>query len=134
MREAFIMAPGDAPDYVTDRGALWNSVEDMEKAVEFYYGPLNMTLFIESVLEGPETNRALCLPEDCRTRSVIVQGDHEYGKIALAVPMNYEVPNLVPDAVPSMKYIWPACGVPTTRSKLTVSPVASGTEGLSDHR
>ena len=31
---------------------------------------------------------------------VIVQGAHEYGKIALAVPLNYEVPNLVPDAVP----------------------------------
>ena len=72
----------------------------MEKALEFYYGPLNMTLFIESVLEGAETNKALCLPEHCQTRSVIVQGDHEYGKIALATPMNYEVPNLVPDAVP----------------------------------
>ncbi|MGI9343384.1 MAG: VOC family protein [Gammaproteobacteria bacterium] len=77
-----------------------HSVFDMDKALEFYYGPLHMTLFIESVLEGAETNRALCLPEDCRTRSVIVQGDHEYGKIALAVPMNYEVPNLVPAAVP----------------------------------
>lgn len=75
-------------------------VLDMEKALAFYYGPLNMSLFIESVLEGPETNRALCLPEECRTRSVIVQGDHEYGKIALATPMNYEVPDLVPDAVP----------------------------------
>jgi len=40
------------------------------------------------------------LPEECRTRSVIVQGDHVYGKIALATPMNYEVEDLVPDAVP----------------------------------
>jgi hypothetical protein len=72
----------------------------MEKALAFYYGPLHMSLFIESVLQGAETNRALCLPEDSRTRSVIVQGDHEYGKIALATPMNYEVPNLVPNAVP----------------------------------
>lgn len=77
-----------------------HSVDDMEKALAFYYGPLHMSLFIESVLQGAETNRALCLPEDAQTRSVIVQGEHEYGKIALAVPMNYEVPNLVPDAVP----------------------------------
>ena len=83
-----------------------HSVLDMEKALAFYYGPLNMTLFIESVLEGPETNRALCLAEDSRTRSVIVQGDHEYGKIALAVPLNYEVPNLVPDAAaPNIGYL-----------------------------
>jgi catechol 2,3-dioxygenase-like lactoylglutathione lyase family enzyme len=77
-----------------------HSVLDMEKALAFYYGPLHMTLFIESILQGPETNRALCLPPESKTRSVIVQGDHEYGKIALAVPLNYEVPNLVPDAVP----------------------------------
>jgi catechol 2,3-dioxygenase-like lactoylglutathione lyase family enzyme len=77
-----------------------HSVFDMEKALEFYYGPLHMTLFIESVLEGAETNKALCLSEDSRTRSVLVQGEHEYGKIALAVPLNYEVPNLVPDAAP----------------------------------
>ena len=43
--------------------------------------------------------RCAC-PSTAKTRSVIVQGDHEYGKIALATPMNYEVPNLVPDAVP----------------------------------
>jgi catechol 2,3-dioxygenase-like lactoylglutathione lyase family enzyme len=77
-----------------------HSVFDMEKALAFYYGPLHMTLFIESVLEGAETNRALCLSEDSRTRSVIVQGDHEYGKIALAVPLNYEVPDLTSAAVP----------------------------------
>lgn len=77
-----------------------HSVLDMEKALAFYYGPLRMTLFIESILQGAETNRALSLPEDAKTRSVLVQGDHEYGKIALATPINYEVPNLVPDAVP----------------------------------
>lgn len=77
-----------------------HSVEDMEKALAFYYGPLHMKLFIESVLEGEETNRALNLPVESKTRSVLVQGSHEYGKIALAAPMNYEAPNLVPNAVP----------------------------------
>ena len=83
-----------------------HSVIDMEKALAFYYGPLHMKLFLESVLEGAETNRALNLPEESRTRSVLVQGDHEYGKIALAAPINYEVPNLVPDAVaPNIGYL-----------------------------
>lgn len=77
-----------------------HSVTDMDKALAFYYGPLHNSLFIESVLKGPVTNRALSLPEHAETRSVIVMGAHEYGKIALAVPLNYEVPNLVPNAVP----------------------------------
>ncbi len=96
----FIGEYGRTPKGYTSVVTTAHGVRDMEKAVEFYYGPLNMTLFIESVLEGPETNRALCLPEHCRTQSVIVQGSHEYGKIALATPMNYEVPDLTPVAVP----------------------------------
>lgn len=96
----FIDEYGRTPTGFTSVVTTAHSVFDMEKALAFYYGPLHMTLFIESILEGAETNRALCLSEDSRTRSVIVQGDHEYGKIALAVPLNYEVPNLVPAAVP----------------------------------
>jgi len=97
---SFISEYGRTPTGFTSVVTTAHSVLDMEKALAFYYGPLHMSLFIESVLEGAETNRALCLPEDARTRSVLVQGDHEYGKIALATPINYEVPNLVPDAVP----------------------------------
>jgi len=96
----FIDGYGRTPTGFTSVVTTAHSVLDMEKALAFYYGPLHMTLFIESVLKGAVTNRALCLPEDSQTRSVIVQGAHEYGKIALAVPLNYEVPNLVPDAVP----------------------------------
>lgn len=77
-----------------------HTVTDMEKALAFYYGPLHMTLFIESILQGPVTNRALSLPEEARTRSVLVQGDHEYGKVALAAALNYAIPDLVPAAVP----------------------------------
>lgn len=77
-----------------------HTVTDMDKALAFYYGPLGMTLFLESVLEGPVTNRALSLPAEARTRSVIVQGNHEYGKIALASALNYEIPSLVAEALP----------------------------------
>ncbi len=96
----FISEYGRTPTGFTSVVTTAHGVLDMEKALAFYYGPLNMSLFIESVLEGAETNRSLCLPEECRTRSVIVQGDHEYGKIALATPINYEVPDLAPAAVP----------------------------------
>jgi catechol 2,3-dioxygenase-like lactoylglutathione lyase family enzyme len=96
----FIAEYGRTPTGFTSVVTTAHGVLDMEKALAFYYGPLHMSLFIESVLKGPVTNRALCLPEHCQTRSVIVQGAHEYGKIALATPMNYEVPNLVPDAMP----------------------------------
>ncbi|MDH4023549.1 MAG: VOC family protein [Gammaproteobacteria bacterium] len=96
----FIAEYGRTPTGFTSVVTTAHGVLDMDKALAFYYGPLHMTLFIESVLKGAVTNRALCLPEHCETRSVIVQGAHEYGKIALATPMNYEVPDLVPDAVP----------------------------------
>ena len=96
----FISEYGRTPTGFTSVVTTAHGVLDMEKALAFYYGPLHMSLFIESVLKGPETNRALCLPETAQTRSVLVQGYHEYGKIALATPINYEVPNLVPDAVP----------------------------------
>lgn len=97
---SFISEYGRTPTGFTSVVTTAHGVLDMEKALAFYYGPLHMSLFIESTLEGPETNRALCLREDARTRSVIVQGDHEYGKIALATPINYQVENLVPKAAP----------------------------------
>jgi catechol 2,3-dioxygenase-like lactoylglutathione lyase family enzyme len=96
----FIDGYGRTPTGFTSVVTTAHTVADMEKSLAFYYGPLHMTLFLESVLEGPVTNRALSLPPESRTRSVIVQGAHEYGKIALASALNYQLPTLVPDAVP----------------------------------
>ncbi|GIK35376.1 MAG: hypothetical protein BroJett010_19350 [Gammaproteobacteria bacterium] len=96
----FIARYGRTPTGFTSVVTTAHTVADMEKALAFYYGPLQMTLFVESILQGAVTNRALSLPEDARTRSVIVQGSHEYGKIALAAALNYEIPSLVPAAVP----------------------------------
>lgn len=96
----FIAGYGRTPTGFTSVVTTAHTVTDMDKALAFYYGPLQMTLFLESILQGPVTNRALGLPEAARTRSVIVQGSHEYGKIALASALNYEIPSLVADAVP----------------------------------
>jgi len=65
-----------------------------------------MTACSAAGVESEASNRAGNRPADARTRSVLIQGDHEYGKIALAQPMNYEVPNLVPDAIaPNIGYL-----------------------------
>lgn len=96
----FIEGYGRTPAGFTAVVTTAHTVTDMEKALAFYYGPLHMTLFIESILQGPVTNRALSLPEEARTRSVLVQGNHEYGKVALAAALNYTIPDLVPAAVP----------------------------------
>lgn len=96
----YIREHGRTPTGFTPVVTTAHTVHDMDKALAFYYGVLNMRVFLESVLEGAETNRALSLPAEARTRSVIVQGDHEYGKIALASAMNYEVPDLTVHALP----------------------------------
>ena len=77
-----------------------HGVRDMDRALEFYYGPLKMALFMETTLKSADNNIAIGLPADAETRSVFIQGGHEYGKIALSSPINYEIPNLIPDAVP----------------------------------
>lgn len=96
----FVTRYGRTPTGFTPVVTTAHTVYDMDKALAFYYGPLHMSLFVESVLQGEETNRALSLPVEARTRSVLVQGAHEYGKIALASALNYEMPDLVPAAVP----------------------------------
>jgi len=102
----FVLGYGRTPTGFTPVATTAHTVTDMDKALEFYYGPLKMKLFAESVIKGEASNRSVDLPVDCETLSVLVMGDHEYGKIALAAPMNYAVPNLVPDAVaPNIGYL-----------------------------
>jgi len=109
----FVLGYGRTPTGFTPVATTAHTVNDTDKALEFYYGPLNMKLFAESVIEGEAANRSVDLPEHCKTRSVLVMGDHEYGKIALAEPLNYEIPDLVPDAVaPNIGYLAQSFEVP----------------------
>jgi len=96
-----------------------HGVVDMDKAVAFYYDVLNMKLFMESTLEGAETNRTLGLPEDARTGSVFVQGNHEYGKIALSSALNYETENIVGSQVPpNIGYLAQSFEVPSLETAI----------------
>ena len=96
----FVLGYGRTGTGFTPVATTAHTVSDTDKALEFYYGPLNMKLFAESLIEGEVANRSVDLPPECKTRSVLVMGDHEYGKVALAEPMNYDVPSLVADALP----------------------------------
>ena len=77
-----------------------HSVHDMDKALEFCCGPLQMEQRIDTLLTGAEANATFGHPDNAETRCVFVRGDHEFGKIALLRPLNYEVDSLVPHAVP----------------------------------
>ena len=102
----FVKGYGRTPTGFTPVATTAHTVADIDKALEFYYGPLGMTTFSDAVIENEAANRMANLPADAQTRSVLVQGSHEYGKIALAAPMNYTVASLVPDAVaPNIGYI-----------------------------
>jgi catechol 2,3-dioxygenase-like lactoylglutathione lyase family enzyme len=102
----FMRDYGRTPTGFTPVATTAHTVMDTQKALDFYYGPLGMKLFAESEIASEATNRAMGIPANARTRSVIIQGNHEYGKIALAQPLNYDVPNLVPDAVaPNIGYL-----------------------------
>jgi len=102
----FVDGYGRTPTGFTPVATTAHTVFDMQKALDFYYGPLGMKVFSDSVIEGEAANRMVNLPADARTHSVLVQGDHEYGKIALAAPLNYEAPSLVPNAeAPNIGYL-----------------------------
>jgi len=103
---AFLETYGRTRTGFTAVATTAHTVLDMEKALAFYMGPLKMTIFMETMLKGAETNKAIGLSPDAETRAVFVQGGHEYGKIALSCPLNYKIPDLVPEAVaPNIGYL-----------------------------
>jgi len=102
----FVDGYGRTPTGYTPVATTAHTVADMQKALDFYYGPLGMKVFSDAVIESEAANRMANLRADARTHSVLVQGDHEYGKVALAAPLNYEAPTLVPDAhAPNIGYL-----------------------------
>ncbi len=103
---AFLADYGHTRTGFTAVATTAHGVQDMNKALAFYYGPARQTLFTDNLRKEGETNRSLGLPEDAVTRSVVTQGGHEFGKVALSSPVNYELPSLVPDAqAPNIGYL-----------------------------
>jgi len=79
---------------------------NISKAVAFYEKVLKCGVLIDAILERPEQNKFLKMPEGARTAVKFMQGNHMFGKIALSGPLNYECADMTPDAVaPNIGYI-----------------------------
>ena len=75
-------------------------VRSLEVATEFYERVLGMTIMFDDELNHPDTNEFLGLPGDGRTAIRFLQGNHMFGKVALAEPVNYECIDLSEIALP----------------------------------
>ena len=75
-------------------------VRSLEVATRFYERVLGMGVMFDDELNRIETNEFLGLPRDGRTRIRFMQGNHMFGKLALAEPVNYECTDLSKIALP----------------------------------
>jgi catechol 2,3-dioxygenase-like lactoylglutathione lyase family enzyme len=69
------------------------------RAREFYERVLGMGALIDEEMALERSNSFQRLPRDARTHITFMQGNHMFGKIALAEPLNYECLDLVPRAM-----------------------------------
>lgn len=83
-----------------------HNVRDMEQATAFYAKVLGLEPIIDVVMDSEAMTTFMALPAGSRTRTVIVQGPHRFGKIAIGQPLNYPTTDLVPRAeAPGIGYI-----------------------------
>ena len=75
-------------------------VPDLERSVRFYQEVLGMGILIDDVLFRDELNYFMDYPPGSRTRSVFMQGNHMFGKVALNHPLNQRFEDLVPESLP----------------------------------
>jgi len=75
-------------------------VRDRAAATAFHRDVLGMTVFIDEVLDKPETNHFLDLPDGSKTHVTFLKGEHMFGKVCLSDPLNYVIGDLVPRARP----------------------------------
>ncbi len=81
-------------------------MRDIEKSKEFYVRVLKMGVHINQVLDSDNYRKFQKVPDGGRTQVTFMQGDHMFGKIATSQPLNYPVPDLVPDSVaPNIGYL-----------------------------
>ena len=98
--KAFVEDYGRTPSGYTPVVTTAHGVDSMDQAVQFYRDVLHMQTAMESVLDTPDNNRLFGVREDARTRILFVQGNHDYGKIVLSTPLNYEIDNITDRALP----------------------------------
>ncbi|MDA0369569.1 MAG: VOC family protein [Proteobacteria bacterium] len=88
-------------------------MRDIEKSKEFYVRVLKMGVHINQVLDSDNYRKFQKVPDGGRTQVTFMQGNHMFGKIATSQPLNYPVPDLVPDSVaPNIGYLMQSFLVP----------------------
>ncbi|MFN8533572.1 MAG: VOC family protein [Dehalococcoidia bacterium] len=85
---------GTTPTGYTEVVTSAHTVRSMPHAVRFYQEALGMGVLIDATIDQPAQNAFLHLPTDARTHSTFMKGDHMFGKVALAQPLNYEAVDL----------------------------------------
>ena len=90
---AVVDAEGKTKTGFTQVATTSHSITDHEKALAFYQQVLGLEVFIDDILDKPETNHFLGRPEGARTRATFVSSAHPFGKIALSHPLNYQAPD-----------------------------------------
>jgi len=75
-------------------------VPDLERSMRFYREALGMGVLIDAELHRDELNDFMQYPRGSRTRSVFMQGNHMFGKVALNHPLDQTFIDLAPVAKP----------------------------------
>lgn len=84
---AFGSTPAGFSPVATTACCVWS----MEPAKRFFQETLQLSIVLDEILGRAETNHFLCRPIDARSRTVFLEGEHFFGKIALNEPLNYDV-------------------------------------------
>ena len=131
---AFLDSHGMTPTGFTQVTTSAHYVRDMDAAVEFHRRVLGMEPLIDAILDRPEQNNFLSLPEGARTHVLFVKGGHMFGKVALCSPLNYECVDLTDRAeAPNIGYLAMGFDVPDIDAAVTRAREL-GTEILADPR
>ena len=129
---AFLDSHGMTPTGFTQVTTSAHYVRDMDAAVDFHRRVLGMEPLIDEILDRPEQNDFLSLPEGARTRVLFVKGGHMFGKVALCSPLNYECVDLTDRAeAPNIGYLAMGFDVPDIDDAVAVARDL-GTDILAD--
>lgn len=110
---AFVESFGRTPTGFTPVVTTASCMKSISSARLFYETVLGMNVHIDQVLESENYQRFQRVPAGGRTHVTFMKGSHMFGKIAMSEPLNYDVPDLTPDAVaPNIGYLAQAFLVP----------------------
>ncbi|HJN04157.1 MAG TPA: VOC family protein [Alphaproteobacteria bacterium] len=103
---AYVESFGRTPAGFTPVVTSAHCMRSVSEGRAFYETVLHMGVHINQVLDSENYRKFQRVPEGGRTRVTFMQGNHMFGKIATSEPLNYEVPDLTPDAVaPNIGYL-----------------------------